>query len=600
MVRFRIWLLLLVIGAMAALAIFAAQPVPAPVPVARQTPLPTSVPPTSLPPLQPRATTVALRPTPPPEPPTLAPQPTPIPARFFYAQRLNYEPNFYVPQIQGLLDTNEGRLRDLRLAIGDRQHSFAEVIVGQTSYYGVNPRIILTLLEVHGRLISNPTPTGDQLAWAVGYQGENGNRRGLLVQIRWAVKQLYFARRDYPAYAPLTYADGSEAPPPPGLNLAEYALARVLAPTTLPGRLEARMQAFVETYQRLFDDPRRPPTDWPPPADPFLSYPFARITPVSSFFDHDAPFLTRDPQGSVLTYWGRAETNPAFAYDGHDGWDYAAAPPTEILAAAPGEVVFAGNADDGCATRAIVIDHGNGYRTLYWHLHRIYVATGDRVERSEPIGMVGNSGCSTGPHLHMGVQYLGRSTDPYGWCGATPDPWAQHPAGNASRWLWRESPSPCGPPPPGAVLVDAGSPGFFTNGGAWSEAPAGAGGSTLFTPAQRRSDPDQPWRMRFNELPALVVWQPQLPRAGQYRVLAYQPYTLSGLNDSRRLRYRIQHADGETDVFVNSIELANEWADLGTYRFDPTLPALVTLSGSAETANLTVWGDAMIWLPVSP
>ena len=47
-------------------------------------------------------------------------------------------------------------------------------------------------------------------------------------------------------------------------------------------------------------------------------------------------------------------------------------------------------------------------------------------------------------------QYLGRNIDPYGWCSGEPDPWALHPAGAPSAWLWVDRPSPCGPSPPGS------------------------------------------------------------------------------------------------------------------------------------------------------
>jgi len=161
------------------------------------------------------------------------------PADFFDDRRLTYEPGFYVPQTQALLDAQPGPLKSLALVVGGRRHTFAEVLIGQTSYYSVNPKVILALLELQSRLLSAPGPSADQLGWAAGYQGENGNRRGLQAQVRWAVKQILTAKRDYPQYAPLTYADNSSAPPPPGMSLGKYAIARALAPTTSPDRLPA-------------------------------------------------------------------------------------------------------------------------------------------------------------------------------------------------------------------------------------------------------------------------------------------------------------------------------------------------------------------------
>jgi len=527
--------------------------------------------------------------------PTVAPI---VPAPFFDDRRLTYEPDFYAPQIQALLNTQAGPLRTIVLSVGDRRHSFAEVLSGQTSYYSVNPKVILALIELQSRLLSAASPSSDQVGWALGYQGENGNKRGIQSQVRWAVKQILYAKRDYPQYAPLTFADNSSAPPPPGWSLSEYALARVLAPTTSPGRLPGLLDRFLETYTRLFGDPRTPPADWPAPSAPFLAWPITHPAPVTSFFDHGGPFLTRNPQAGVITYWGRIETDLAFAYNGHDGWDYAAAPPDLALAAADGTIAFAGNADDNCNTRAVIIDHENGYRTLYWHLARVDVQIGGHVARGQPVGMIGSSGCATGPHLHFGVQFLGRNTDPYGWCNAAPDPWAMHPAGSVSTWLWADRPSPCAPPWPGAVVVDTDSPGFAKDGDGWQSTPSGYGGSALFVPSLRGDD-DAPWDLRPLARPAIAVWRPTLPVAGRYRVLAYVPYALSGLEDATEVRYRVRYSGGEADVVVNDSDAANDWVDLGTYAFDPNDRSSVALSNVVEAEQRSVWADAVIWLPVA-
>ncbi len=543
--------------------------------------------------------TAAPQPAAPPvgQPAAPAPAAPPAPAKFFDDRRLTYELGFYVPQTQAFLDAQPGPLKGLAFAVGDRRHSFAEVLVGQTSYYSINPKVILALLELRGRLLSSPQPTADQVGWAMGYQGENGNRRGLQAQVRWAVHQILYAKRDYPQYAPLTYADNSSLPAPAGMSLSEYVIARVLAPTTSPDRLPALLRGFLETYTRLFGDPRTPPVDWPAPAAPFLTWPIGHPAPVTSFFDHGGPFLTRNASAGVTTYWGRTETDIAFAYNGHDGWDYAAAPPDLALAAADGEVVFAGNADDNCNTRSAIVDHGNGYRTLYWHLDRVDVRIGDHVTRGQPVGMIGSSGCANGPHLHFGVQYLGRNTDPYGWCGAAPDPWQQQAAGSISVWLWADRPSPCAPPPPNDIVVDTDSPGFAKEGDGWQPVPVGYGGASLFVPSMRGVDAGGPLDLRPLVDPAVAVWRPALPAAGRYRVLAYVPYALSGLEDATSVRYRVRYHGGEAEVVIDVADRANDWADLGTYDFDPNDHPAVSLSNIAEEDGRSVWADAVIWMP---
>jgi len=85
----------------------------------------------------------------------------------------------------------------------------------------------------------------------------------------------------------------------------------------------------------------------------------------------------------------------------HKGIDISVPENTPFVAPANGVVTYAGW--DGGLGNAIKIDHGYGYRTIYGHLAKIHVKTGQRVKRGEVIGLVGNTGLSTGPHLHYQV-----------------------------------------------------------------------------------------------------------------------------------------------------------------------------------------------------
>ncbi len=94
----------------------------------------------------------------------------------------------------------------------------------------------------------------------------------------------------------------------------------------------------------------------------------------------------------------------------HLGVDFAAELHSGILATAPGKVVFAGwHSKYGHMIR---IDHGHGIQTLYGHLSKIKVETGDRVLHRQEIGLLGNSGRSTGPHLHYEIRFNGEPQDP--------------------------------------------------------------------------------------------------------------------------------------------------------------------------------------------
>jgi murein DD-endopeptidase MepM/ murein hydrolase activator NlpD len=95
----------------------------------------------------------------------------------------------------------------------------------------------------------------------------------------------------------------------------------------------------------------------------------------------------------------------------HPALDIARAIGTPVKAADSGFVVVAGWSNDGYGNH-IVIDHRNGYQTLYAHLNRIYVKAGDSVGKGAEIGQMGNTGRSTGPHLHFEVRKNGVRLNP--------------------------------------------------------------------------------------------------------------------------------------------------------------------------------------------
>lgn len=104
----------------------------------------------------------------------------------------------------------------------------------------------------------------------------------------------------------------------------------------------------------------------------------------------------------------------------HSGIDIAAAPGTPVVAPADGTVVYASSA--GGYGNVIVLDHGSGIKTRYAHLSAIKVKIGQRVSRGERIGAVGNSGRSTGPHLHYEVRVNGVPESPRKFILETDDP----------------------------------------------------------------------------------------------------------------------------------------------------------------------------------
>lgn len=94
----------------------------------------------------------------------------------------------------------------------------------------------------------------------------------------------------------------------------------------------------------------------------------------------------------------------------HEGMDFSANIGTPIYATGNGTVTKAGW-QSGYG-RVVVINHGYGFETLYAHMNKINVRVGQKVNRGETIGEVGNSGKSTGPHLHYEVHVKGRVVNP--------------------------------------------------------------------------------------------------------------------------------------------------------------------------------------------
>ena len=94
----------------------------------------------------------------------------------------------------------------------------------------------------------------------------------------------------------------------------------------------------------------------------------------------------------------------------HNGTDFATPTGTRVLSTGDGIVVRVGN--HPFAGRYIDIQHGGQYKTRYLHLHRILVRRGESVSRGQAIALSGNSGRSTGPHLHFELHIHGRPVDP--------------------------------------------------------------------------------------------------------------------------------------------------------------------------------------------
>jgi murein DD-endopeptidase MepM/ murein hydrolase activator NlpD len=120
------------------------------------------------------------------------------------------------------------------------------------------------------------------------------------------------------------------------------------------------------------------------------------------------PSFVWPSSGPITTYFGEVGWT---APRGHAGLDIAAPWGAPVRAAAGGQVIVATHAGGPYGVQ-VILDHGSGLRTVYGHLSALHVAPGERVERGELIGLVGNTGFSTGPHLHFELRQNGELRDP--------------------------------------------------------------------------------------------------------------------------------------------------------------------------------------------
>lgn len=97
----------------------------------------------------------------------------------------------------------------------------------------------------------------------------------------------------------------------------------------------------------------------------------------------------------------------------HDGQDITSSIGTPVTATAMGKVVV--KEYSSSYGNYVVVAHGNGVRTLYAHLHAFQCELGENVRRGQVIGLLGNTGRSTGPHVHYEVRVNDRPVDPMHW-----------------------------------------------------------------------------------------------------------------------------------------------------------------------------------------
>jgi len=118
------------------------------------------------------------------------------------------------------------------------------------------------------------------------------------------------------------------------------------------------------------------------------------------------------PAGSGNFSWPAAGYISQGYWRAHPAIDIAGWLGAPVSAADSGFVVTAGGGWNGGYGNHVLIDHGNGFTTLYAHLNSIFVKPGETVSRGQQIGTMGSTGNSTGPHLHFEIRYNGAPHNP--------------------------------------------------------------------------------------------------------------------------------------------------------------------------------------------
>lgn len=128
----------------------------------------------------------------------------------------------------------------------------------------------------------------------------------------------------------------------------------------------------------------------------------------------DAFGLPLSGEQTVTAPFGiRRSYNTGPASDFHGGVDFSAPEGTPVYCPAAGRVVLA----EALQVRgnAVIVDHGRGVMSGYWHLSQVNVVVGQEVARGNVLGWVGNTGLSTGAHLHWEMRVMGIQVDPLQW-----------------------------------------------------------------------------------------------------------------------------------------------------------------------------------------
>ncbi|WP_456450606.1 peptidoglycan DD-metalloendopeptidase family protein [Hydrogenimonas sp.] len=183
---------------------------------------------------------------------------------------------------------------------------------------------------------------------------------------------------------------------------------------TLSAQIEARQEALERLGERLTDLEvlvgEKPGESFSTPT---------RLENVTLSAAQLALLFTIVPNGEPLPYEGVTSafgwrTHPVTKRrEFHPGIDLRAKTRKPVWTTADGVVEFAGYHKRSGYGNLVIVDHGFGFKTYYGHLRKVTVRKGDTVVKGDVVGISGNTGLSTAPHLHYEIRFLASSVNPY-------------------------------------------------------------------------------------------------------------------------------------------------------------------------------------------
>ncbi len=121
--------------------------------------------------------------------------------------------------------------------------------------------------------------------------------------------------------------------------------------------------------------------------------------------------FVKPAEGRISGVFGSQRILNGVPKNAHNGLDIAATEGSPVFSTTDGVVIIAGE-DFYYNGNFVLIDHGQGLTSVYLHMNKLSVKTGDKVSKGQKIGEVGSTGRSTSAHLHWGVQWYGNRIDP--------------------------------------------------------------------------------------------------------------------------------------------------------------------------------------------